>query len=347
MVTMTDIAEKAGVSRPTVSLVLNRREASVGISADTRTRVLEVAEQLGYRRNDLARAVVTGKNHMVGFLAVAPEVEHVSRMMVGCLSEAEERGHTFKVLRLHNNRVDRSVIDRCVNLRLAAVIVVHLHDADSLAYLHHELNRHQIPLAILDSSFPQAFGTRVISQDEVGAFNATEHLLQLGHRRIAFIAGREDSGSSALRQKGYLRALAAWSVPVREELLVRGQWDIEVTEQVTAQLLGLEAGKAPTAIFCASDIMALVAIRHAWMAGLNLPRDLSVVGYGNLSLTDLCYPALTTVAQPFHLMGQTAVRAVLEQTIEVPSGPPIEPREYALETRLAVRNSTAPTATEL
>ena len=342
MVTMTDIAEKAGVSRPTVSLVLNRREASVGISADTRTRVLEAAEALGYRRNDLARAVVTGKNHMVGFLAVSPDAEHVTRMMVGCLSEAEERGHTFKVLRLHNNRVDRSVIDRCVNLRLAAVIVVHLHDADSLAYLHHELNRHHIPLAILDSSFPQPFGTRVISQDEVGAYGATEHLLQLGHRRIGFIGGPADSGSSALRQSGYLRAMAAWSVPVREELVVRGEWDIEATERVTAGLLALGAGKAPTAIFCASDGMAQMATRHAWMAGLHLPRDLSVVGYGNLARTELCYPALTTVEQPFQLMGQTAVRVLLEQTVETPSGPPIEPREYALETRLIVRNSTAP-----
>lgn len=337
---MNDIAEKAGVSRPTVSVVLSQRGDAIGISSETRQRVLDAAAELGYRRNALASAVGTGKNRMIGFLAIAPQVEFVAQMMVGALDEAERQGFTLKILRMHNDIVDREVVDRCVELRLAGVVAVHVNREPSLFYLHDEMTRHNIPLAILDSSFPHPWGIRVISHDEVGAAEATAHLIGLGHRRIAFVRGLPDSGSSVQREAGFRRAMAQAGLAVHEHDTQSGEWDAEVTERVTREWLARPSGEVPTAVFCASDSMAMVVIRTARRLGLRLPEDLSVIGYGNLPRTELYDPPLTTVEQPFSLMGIIGVRSLLARAEQRPAGGINAPLEHILETKLVVREST-------
>lgn len=337
---MSDIAARAGVSRPTVSVVLNQRDA-IGICAETRQRVLEAADALGYRRNELARAVGSGKNRMIGFLAVAPQVEFVAQMMVGALDETEKRGYTLKILRVRTDIVDKDVIDLCVGLRLAGVVAVHINHEPALHYLHQELDRHGIPLALVDSSFPHPWGIRVISHDEEGIRAATGHLVRLGHRRIAFVGGASDSGSAAIREEGFRRCMAEAGLPLPEALVVEGLWDAEITERVTRQLLGQSKEKRPTAIVCASDAMAMVVVRTARHLGLSVPQHLSVVGYGNLARTDLCDPPLTTVEQPFHMMGLMAVRSLLARRESAPEAGINAPLEHVLETNLVVRESTA------
>lgn len=146
---MRDIAEKAGVSRPTVSYVLNERREGVFVGEETRRRVLEAARELGYRRNELARAMVTGRNRMLGFLAALPEAEATARMMAGALDEADAHNYTLKVLRLSGRTLEDAVIERCVELRLAGVLAIYL-DAESLERLHIEMSRHCIPVAVLE-----------------------------------------------------------------------------------------------------------------------------------------------------------------------------------------------------
>src|ERR1700760_139353 len=126
MISMEDIAARAGVSRSTVSLVLNRRQAAARISDATSRRVLTAAADLGYQPNEMARAIATGKNHVLGFLSFHPDVEFVAAMMSGVLEEADAHGYIVKVMRLADEATNRRVIQRCVESRLAGVVSVYL-----------------------------------------------------------------------------------------------------------------------------------------------------------------------------------------------------------------------------
>lgn len=340
MITISDVASKAGVSRTTVSYVLNGRESGVRISEETRRRVSEAASELGYRRNALAHAVTTGRNPVLGFLACAPEGELAARLLAGALDEAEEASYFIKVLRLRHNTINAEVIERCAELRLAGVIVLYL-DPEQLKYLHAEMARYQIPVAVLDDSFPQDKGIRVISDDVEGCRMAVQHLVSLGHRKIALISGPSTSGCAQLREEGYRAAMYEASLPVPSDYLQRGEWNEEATEHAAQQLVHAERGH-PTAIICAGDEWAMVTMRTLRRQGLRVPQDVSVVGFGDFRTSRFWDPPLTTVAQPFQEMGRLAVRRLL-QRIELP-GFNNAPREDALPTRLIVRQSTAPAA---
>lgn len=337
MITISDIALRAGVSRTTVSYVLNQRESGVRISEETRRRVLQTASVMGYRRNALAHAVTTGKNPVLGFLACAPEAELVARLLAGALDEAEEQGYFIKVLRLRHNTVNAEVIERCAELRLAGVIVLYL-DQSQLDYLHGEMANYQIPVAVLDDSFAQSQGVRVISDDVQGCRLAVQHLKALGHRKIAFISGATSSGCALLREEGYRLAMKKARLPVPEDYLVRGEWNVQATEQATLKLLASAHG-APSAIICAGDEWAMIAMRTARRQGLRIPQDLSVIGFGDLKTSQFWEPPLTTIAQPFEEMGRLAVKRLLER-IQA-AGFDRAPHEDSLPTQLIVRESTA------
>src|SRR5688572_27581316 len=125
MITITDIAAKAGVSRATVSYVLNEHNTSVRISDATRQRVLEAAEVLGYRRNELARAMITGKNRMLGFWVMHANREPVVRVLSGAMKEADESGYFIQMLGFENSTLDHRIVERCIEWRLAGIIAIH------------------------------------------------------------------------------------------------------------------------------------------------------------------------------------------------------------------------------
>ena len=190
-ITMADIAREAGVSRATASYVLNGRATAVHISETTRLRVLEVAKALGYRRNELARAMVTGKNLVLGVLARDPGPEPKARLLAGILEESGAHGYFVKVLHHPQEEDIREVAARCVEQRLAGVIV----DRPShvaIGALHAELQRYRIPMILADDSVWQPGAVTVTSDDVQGCRLAVEHLATLGHRRIVQIEGRRD-----------------------------------------------------------------------------------------------------------------------------------------------------------
>jgi LacI family transcriptional regulator len=341
MVTMADIAVRAGVSRATVSLVLNEKHAIVGIAEETRQRVLKAASELNYRPNEIARAMVTGRNPVVGFLVRESQREVPTRILAGALAEAEKRGYSVKVIRAEGE-FDHRIIERCAEMRLAGIIALYIY-GEPLEYLHHEMARYATPVAVVDSSFPPSRGIRVISDDRDGARQVMEHLAGLGHRRIAFISGAPGSGAAAEREEGYRSALAALGIPTPADYLVHGNWNIPRIEEQTRFLLDHPAGR-PTAVFCADDRTALIAARTARTAGFRVPEDLSLVGFADLEMAEYGDPPMTTVAQPFPEMGAAAVRHLLEWTEEhhrsrQSAAPPVE---VSLPTRLVVRASTAP-----
>jgi LacI family transcriptional regulator len=339
MVTMRDIAEKAGVSRATVSLVLNGKDAAVGIAADTRRRVREVAAELGYRPNQIARAMVTKRNQVLVYLVPDPTAEVSARIMGGVLREADAAGYFVKVLP-YSAPLNQRVIEQCVELRPTGVVSLYVY-GDALALLREELTRYRIPAAVVDSSLPMEGGIRVFSDDTDGMRQIFAHLTELGHRRIAFVAGTEVSGAARLRETAYREWAATSDAPPPAAYFRRGEYRVATIEAVTRELLALPEGR-PTAIAGVDDRTALVVARVIWEAGLRVPEDVSVTGFADLFMADYGHPPLTTVAQPFEEIGRRAVRHLL--AADPSGGVNATTVEDPVPTRLRVRRSTGPAA---
>ncbi len=344
MVTMRDVAVHAGVSRVTVSYVLNKKDALIGISDDTRTRVLRAADELGYRRNELARAMVTGKNAVFAFLVPPDGVESevTARILTGILQSAEEMQHTVQVVRLPTLE-DRSVIQRCVEMRPMGVMTIYT-SQNTLDQLHEEMNRYRIPVAVLDCSYPQAQGSRILSDDTDGCRQVIDHLGALGHRRIAFIGGYSHMGVSLVRSEGYRRAMQTRGLPIPEGYQEYGEWLPERVESITRGLFNSRNSTPfPTAVFCADDKTAMVVCRTLHRIGMSVPDTVSVVGFADLAMARYNNPPLTTVAQPFRAMGQAAVERLFTVASEWDdSGSTDGAYDLLLPTELVVRESTAP-----
>ena len=339
MVRMTDIALEAGVSRSTVSLVLNNKHTAVGIPESTRRRVMSAATQLGYRPNETARAMVTGKNRVIVYLLHDPSQEVASRILKGALHEAEQHGYLIKLVG-REGAFDERDIERCVELRPVGVMALYVTPSIT-EYLRTEMARYRIPVVLLDSSFPLPGVTRVLSDDIDGIWQGISHLHNLGHRRIAYISGPQSSGAAALREEGYRRAMARLGLPIPEEYVVYGDWQIQMIRSVTQPLLA-DAAQRPTALFCADDKTALIASCTADQMGIHVPEALSIVGFADLEMARYGNPPLTTIAQPFADLGVAAVRSLLTAAHRPEKQEESEAVELLLPNQLVIRESTAP-----
>lgn len=338
MVRMTDIALEAGVSRSTVSLVLNNKHTAVGIPESTRRRVLSAATQLGYRPNELARAMVTGKNRVIVYLLHDPSQEVASRILKGALTEAEKHGYLVKLVG-REGPFDERDIERCVGLRPVGVMALYVTPSVT-EYLQKEMARYNIPVVLLDSSFPLEGVTRVLSDDIEGIWQGISHLYSLGHRRIGYISGARSSGAATLREEGYRRAMAQLGLPVPDGYVTYGDWHIPTTQEAAEGLLRHPEGR-PTAVFCADDKTALIASRTADRLGFRVPEDLSIVGFADLEMARYGNPPLTTIAQPFADLGAAAVRSLLAASKRVERHEGAETAEVLLPNHLVIRESTA------
>lgn len=334
-VTMNDIAARVGVSQATVSYVLNDRSTGIKVREETRRRILDVAAEMGYRRNDLARAMVTGKTFVFGFLTRNPSEEGASRIMVGAHEEASRNGYLIKLIHVPYGDDFRPFIERAMEQRPAGVLVQNL-SLDALECLHSEVSRFNIPVALMDDPPPADWGARVVSDDAAGARAAVEHLCALGHRRIAFVSAQYASTLSLARAAIFRQEMQRAGLPVTDDDILYTDWRKgDVIEREVGALL-TRPGPRPTALLCAGDMIAMVAQRAARLAGMTLPRDLSVVGFADFVMATYADPPLTTVAQPFEEIGRVAVRRLLEfQTGSEPASGTFE-----VPTQLVVRLST-------
>ncbi len=352
MLTMSDIASQAGVSRTAVSHVLSgQKTESIRISEMTRQRILDVAADLGYRPNQLARSVASGKSRMIGYLVSEPRYEPYWNTIVGALAEAEELGFTLKVFSV----TDKTLAERvrqCVELRLSGLIVRVNNDK---TLIFNEANRAQIPTVIVDEGAPQPFGVRVASDDSEGCRAVIEHLVGLGHRKIGFISSGfpllndeiEDVGT--VREGFYRQEMAQRELEIPAGYVthdsvfvygesVRDHLDGSTAIEATQQLLLHPAGR-PTAIFCWRDETAMFAVQACRARGLRVPEDISIVGFSNLMSSRLFDPALTTVQSPWDEMGRVAVRQLNQQTDQRFDA---SPSVHLIKSSLIVRQSSGP-----
>jgi LacI family transcriptional regulator len=351
MVTMDDIARHAGVSRTTVSFVLNKWNGPTGrISEETRRRVLLSASVLNYQTNELAKSVVTGKNRVLGVLT-SPDMHNAFQVLTGAIEVAEQNNYLLKLLHLSYNTIDESVISRCLQWRLAGVLVFGLSD-EVHRYIHDEFERIKMPLAIVDSA-PSLFrwGAWGCSDDAQGMLFAVSHLTDLGHRRIAFMGG-EACALSEWRERVFREAMSAKGLVVPTDWVQRSSWvtNIPTIEAVARELLtSSHNGDRPTAIVCASDLIALIVQRIARSLGFQLPSDLSIMGYGDHQLARFADPPLTSVKQSFHALGGIATQRLITlaenkaEKREIEGETIVEQaNSFMLPTSLVIRSSTAP-----
>ena len=328
-VTISEIAAQAGVSMPTVSRVLNRRS---DVAPHTRERVEQLLREHGYQRrgpraDDRAWLIDLVFNDLDSPWAV--------EVIRGVEEAAHAAGAGTVVSAIHRRR--SSARQWLENLRARAsdgvILVTTALDPD----LHAELRRLHVPAVVVDpAGVPDLDVPTIGATNWAGGVSATEHLTRLGHRRIGFIAGRPGLWCSRARLDGYRAGLEAVGVPLDPDLVVEGDFDYASGFEGARRLLAL--ADRPTAVFAASDQMAMGVYEAVRQRGLRVPEDLSVVGFDDLPQARWTSPPLTTVRQPLSEMGMLAVRTVLRLL----NGEHLESAKVELATEVVVRHSTAP-----
>jgi LacI family transcriptional regulator len=329
-VTISDVARVAGVSVPTVSKVMNGRD---GVAPTTTQRILEVIESLGYESSLVARSLRRRRTDVIGILVT--EFEPFSTELLKGISAAAI-GTGYELLAYAGLVVgeQRTGWERRSLSRLAGTLI----DGAIVVTPSTVMSSTSIPVVSIDPhTGPE--GHAAIDSDNVGgARAATDHLIALGHRRIAHVRGRAGLASAELREEGYRQALAAAGIPFDPDLLRVGGYQLTRTADAARELL--TGPDRPTAVFAANDSSAIGVLDVARELGLRVPEDLSVVGFDDVPLAAGATPPLTTVAQPLHDLGAEALGMLLELL-----GGREVPAHLQLPTTLVVRGSTAPPPT--
>jgi len=327
--TIKDVARELGVSVATVSRALSRPEL---LREDTRGKVIAAVERLGYRPNLLARGLRRGRTRAI--LLVVPAL---SPFFLEIFAGAEEvaRQADFALL-LGNCNGDPEREAACFDQVLSGQAdgIILLTGVAPAGYTSGE--RALPPIVTVLERLPSRPSVPVIRTDHrEGAAVATRHLIGLGHRRIAHIAGKRNVPSSARRLQGYRDALAAAGLPHAPELIYSGDFMAQSGRTGIEKLLALD--EPPTAVFCGNDEMAFGAIRALHQLGLTVPHDVSIVGFDDQNMAAVYNPPLTTVHIPRYELGRCAALELIDQ---------LEGRgvahEVVLPTHLIVRESAGP-----
>jgi len=331
--TSADVAARAGVSRTTVSFVLNGR-TDVQIPAHTWRRVEEAARELDYHPNSPARQLAAGQSLTLGFV-LRQSAEQVaadallSETLWGLASAARSGGYRVLVEPLAPG--DGTYADLLRTQRVDGLVVSGPRtDDDELT----ELVREGFPV-VLQGSRPDLDTPSVDVDNEAGACEAVDHLIRAGHRVIACVTNAPLAYTAATeRVAGYRSALRAAGIEPDPRLLVEGSFDAASGHDAMAALL---ERVVPSAVFVASDVVAFGVFRALRDARLRVPEDISVVSFDDIALAEHFDPPLTTVRLPAHALGAAAGRALMDRV----AGRPVEKRTL-LPTQLIVRESTAP-----
>ncbi len=324
-VTIGDVAAEAGVSVATVSKVINDR---YGVAENTSARVRAVIDELGYHASLVGQSLRSRRTKVVGVLV--RDLEPFStELLKGVARGIRDTGYELVVFSGCGQADDQAGWERRYLSRISGTLA----DGAILVTPGSIDETFGTPVVAVDHNAHSSTLPTVDSENLEGAVAATQYLIDLGHRRIGFLAGRSDLESARLRERGYREALARAGIAVDESLVQVGGYDAATAAEPARRLLELES--RPTAIFAANDVTALETIAVARSVGMRVPDDLSVVGFDNVPESALGDPTLTTVEQPIQEMGREAVRLLLE-LIEDPLLPPAR---VILPTRLVVRQS--------
>ncbi|MEU5765559.1 LacI family DNA-binding transcriptional regulator [Streptomyces asoensis] len=330
-----DVARAAGVSVGTVSNVINRPDT---VATETRARVLSAIDRLGYVRSESARQLRAGRSRIMGllvldmgnpfFVDVARGAERAARdagLGVMVCNSAESAGEEAEYLSLFAEQRVRGVL---------------LTPADATGRNIASFRRHGIPFVLVDRVSEGTTECSVSVDDVAGGELAVRHLVDAGHRSIAYVSGPPGFTQVRDRRTGALNALAEAGLGPRNlRELPTERLDVAAGRDAGARLLGL--AERPTAVFCANDLLALGVLQAMYAAGVNVPQDLAIVGYDDIEFAAAAAVPLTSVRQPAVTMGALAAGMLLEETEEGGAGAARhEHRRVVLQPELVVRRSS-------
>ena len=332
--TIHDVAEAAGVSIKTVSRVLNREK---NVRADTRERVLEAVEQLNYRPNISARSLASDRSYLIGLLYDNPSAAYVADVQVGALERCRREGYHVIVEACDSESPDaaETVRDLVAQSRLDGVILTPpIGDHPGILKV---LEEEGVPFVRIAPETEAPAGSGVRMDDFAAARDMTKELLRLGHKRIGFIKGHPEHGSSDKRYGGYRQALIDAGIDnPPAEYVKQGYFSYKSGMECAEELLAMEP--RPTAIFASNDDMAVAVVAAAHKRGLEVPRDLSVAGFDDTPVARIIWPQLTTVHQPITEMAAVAADLV----ISAARADRAEKSDNLLPYSLEMRDTTAP-----
>ena len=331
---LASIAEAAGVSVPTVSKVINGRE---GVSEETRERVQRLISDAGYRSPQGRRLRATGRT-MIDLVIGEIDTGYSVGVLNGILKYAQQADIDVVITSVEPSQLYLADADEWAD-RMAAsgrqgllAVTSHL-----TAEQHAVFTARGLPVVVIDPlNTPSPDLPSVGATNWAGGRAAAEHLISLGHTRIAYLGGPAAAECNQARLHGYLAALMSAGIETRPEYIFDGSAFNHQSGLAAAQIV-LALPEPPTAIFAGSDSIALGVLEEAHRRGLDIPRDLSIVGFDGTPLVEHTLPPLTSVAQPLQDMGAIALRTLVQLTAgQRPPSPHVE-----LATELVVRGSTA------
>jgi LacI family transcriptional regulator, galactose operon repressor len=332
-ITIKQVAEEAGVSIQTVSRVLNNRP---DVSTETRQRIKEIIEHLGYQPFAVARGLASKRTYTLGLITSDFSDYWFSQVVTGADSEAHKLGYIFMLGSTESTPQDEPHFLRLLTEHhVEGVLFVRASNPRDLDHLRN-LQHSGIPIVSTGFYLPDSELSFVEVDNADGGEKATQHLINLGHKSIAMLTGPANTNSVLNRSKGYRRALRSAGIPVNSRLIVQGQsWFHRSGYDGMKELINRNVPF--TAVFAHNDRIAKGAISALNEAGLKVPRDVSIIGYDDLPEAEFSDPPLTTMKQPMLEVGRAAANLL----IKLVEDPKATPQQILFTTELVSRSSCA------
>jgi len=305
--TIKDIAKALQLSPSTVSRALRN---TYDVSAQTRLAVQSLSEKLNYQPNRLALSLQKNQTHTIGVLV--PNLDFISSAIIKGMDEvALEAGYTVMVCQ-SNESFGREIVNtrRLLESLVDGFLICVSSETKTFEHIKKIIDKN-LPIIIFDRICPDLTAPRVIIDNEDGGFQATEHLIEQGYKRIAILAGPKNLTISNLRLDGYLAALKKYKRKVDHSLIIHCDFNQQYAYNATLELLSKK--QKPDAIFTISDRIAIGAMLAIKEKGLKMPKDIGLVGFNNEPLVSLLTPGISSVDQPAFELGKTAAKLFIER----------------------------------
>jgi DNA-binding LacI/PurR family transcriptional regulator len=333
MANMKEIARLAGVSLGTVSNVLSGLPS---VREPLRRRVLEAVQSLGYQPSQLARGLRRDKTNIIGMILSDVSNPFFPAVVKGAEDTAFKNGYRLFLCNSDNDFSKEETYLRELQTYLPAGLIIMTSNINGPTTLADAYRMAGTAVVYVDRLPPHWSGDTVTSMNEGGGYEATKHLISVGHRQLAMITGSASRTNSEDRANGFRRALKEAMIPISPEYIQEGNFEKESGYARTKTLLRLNP--RPTAIFAGNDLMAFGALNAIRDAGLRCPEDVSVIGFDNLEMAEVVTPALSSVDQSGYQLGAVAAQIIADRI----HGDNVSKTAVVLPTSLAHRLSVAP-----
>jgi len=332
-ITIVDIAKELGISKSTVSRALTGHSS---VHESTREKVLNLAKQLDYQRNMFSIGLIKKSSQTLGIIVPEFSRSFFPQVIIGAQQRASEAGYNL-IISQSNESYETEVANSRVMLKhqVDGLLVSITRETNNFEHLK-IFQRKGIPIVFFNRVCDEMIVPKVIVEDYEGAFEAVEHLILSGRKRIAHLSGPAALSICKNRKEGYLDALKKHHIRIDEDLIVNYDLSIPTVKIYINYFLNLE--DRPDAIFAINDPTAIEAIRIIKEHGLSIPKDIAIIGFSNDFVSSMIEPSLTTVEQPIHEMGRTATQLLLDQIGRNVAD--WKAQTVQLKTKLIIRNSS-------